>query len=1115
MDEETKKYFNGLKGDIDKIYEIATTARSLGFDPSSEVEAMPTGDLATRVEGLVGPVGIAAKIKEYGRSDTAIAKIINNIVDKNPNLPKRNKELQIEQALRTSLAIVTEGVVAAPIEGISGVKIRENPDGSEYLSVYFSGPIRSAGGTAQGFAVLIADYIRKLFGLREYRPTNDEVERYVEEIKLYNERVDRLQYLPSDDDIRTIIKNVAVCVDGDPTEDVEVSIHRDLSRVETNRVRSGMCLVIAEGIAQKSRKIAKHATNLGLDWVFLSIIEKGIKKAEEKQTTEIKPLHKFMDEIIGGRPVFGAPSAKGTFRLRYGRSRASGIAGKSIHPATMILLDNFIATGTQIKVERPGKGCVITACDSIEGPIVRLRDNSVIRVDDVNLAKEINSQVEEILFLGDILVSYGDFLQTNSLLLPAGYCEEWWFQEAERAGLKIENIPSPEEAIRISEQYKIPLHPRYTYNWEDLTVKDIRALVDWTCTGTVDNKFIIENNNPEAKRILELLGVPHKIENNFVIIKEYLPLLYPLGVLKENKCDKERFNFLSTNLDPELNAFELIKILSPIEIRRKVGAYIGCRMGRPEKAKERKMQPAVHGLFPIGDAGGKERIVNTAAENEYIKVEVARYYCQDCDIASISAKCPNCNKSLTLKKFCRSCSWSGNLETCPRCKIPTQFYKISEVPIKRLWKNAIEKVGHVDGVKGVIGMISEYKIPEPLEKGTLRAKNNVFVFKDGTTRFDATDAPLTHFKPKEIHVTVDRLKELGYTKDYLGNDLTDDDQIIEIKVQDVVIPMKGAEYLLRISHFIDDLLVKFYKLEPFYNSKSIEDLLGHLIIGLAPHTSAGITGRIIGFTDAHVCYAHPYWHAAKRRNADGDEDAFMLLLDVLLNFSRFYLPAQRGGKMDAPLIITTLLNPKEVDDEVHKMEIGTGYPIEFYEKTQTYASPSDVKEYVKTVGDILDTNPYSGIKFTHDTTDINGPVTESRYVSLKTMEEKVDAQLAIAKKIRAVDENEVAELVINSHFLRDTYGNLRAFSRQRFRCVKCNANYRRVPLIGKCTKCGGKLLLTVSEGNIRKYLETSIKLADKYGLPDYLKQRLSLLGREINSLFTNELSKQVSLSDFM
>ena len=78
-----------------------------------------------------------------------------------------------------------------------------------------------------------------------------------------------------------------------------------------------------------------------------------------------------------------------------------------------------------------------------------------------------------------------------------------------------------------------------------------------------------------------------------------------------------------------------------------------------------------------------------------------------------------------------------------------------------------------------------------------------------------------------------------------------------------------------------------------------------LVIGLAPHTSVGIVGRIIGYTETHVCFGTPNWHSAKRRDADGDADSIMLLMDSLLNFSRQFLSDRIGGLMDAPLTCTT------------------------------------------------------------------------------------------------------------------------------------------------------------------------------------------------------------------
>jgi len=303
-------------------------------------------------------------------------------------------------------------------------------------------------------------------------------------------------------------------------------------------------------------------------------------------------------------------------------------------------------------------------------------------------------------------------------------------------------------------------------------------------------------------------------------------------------------------------------------------------------------------------------------------------------------------------------------------------------------------------------------------------------------------------------------------------------------------------------------------MKPFYNIKTPDELIGQLAITLSPHTSAGVLTRIIGFTKAHVGYAHPYLITARRRNCDGDEDAAMLLMDALLNFSRKYLPETRGGTMDAPLVLTTIVNPKEVDDEVHSMEIVSELPLEFFEATEKFASASDCG--IKLVKSKLGTpGQYEGLNFSHHTESIdNGPI-KTTYIEFKNMSEKVDAQFRLEGKIRAVDPRDVAERVILGHFLPDLYGNLRSFSRQIFRCVDCNMKYRRVPLIGKCRKCGGKLLLTINKGGIEKYLKISQSMVAKYGLPDYLKQRLALIEKDIESVFVDDKQKQFNLADFM
>jgi DNA polymerase II large subunit len=132
-----------------------------------------------------------------------------------------------------------------------------------------------------------------------------------------------------------------------------------------------------------------------------------------------------------------------------------------------------------------------------------------------------------------------------------------------------------------------------------------------------------------------------------------------------------------------------------------------------------------------------------------------------------------------------------------------------------------------------------------------------------------------------------------------------------------------------------------------------EDLIGHLVVGLSPHTYVGVVGRVIGFVDAEVNFAHPAFHAAKRRDCDGDEDSVMLLADVLMNFSRLYIPDRIGGKMDTPLLITRIVYPEEVDEQAHNVDIWWTIPAEFYREALRGSKIDSVKGLVRTLGDDL------------------------------------------------------------------------------------------------------------------------------------------------------------------
>ena len=1160
-----KIYTDEITKKISAAYKAANAARLKGYDPEETVNIPLAKNMAERVEGLVSVAapniinkGLPKRINElegiYGKLDWRVALKIALETTQQKFCEFETQKEAIETGIRVGLAYLTMGIVASPLEGFVGLKIRKRRDGKEYFSLMYSGPIRSAGGTAGAVSVVIADYIRKNLGFDVYDPSEKEIRRMVTELYDYHERVTNLQYLPSEKEISFLTGNLPVQIDGDASEDIEVSNHKDLERIDTNRVRSGPCLVLGECIAQKAVKVWSQLKKWGKEfdighWEFLQEFVQLQKETRAKEKTTKKgiyPIYTYIQDLVAGRPVLTHPSAVGGFRLRYGRCRTSGYSASAIHPATMVILDGYLAIGTQLKVERPGKATAISMCDSIEGPIVKLKDNSVLKLDSEQKAKEVLGMIKEIIFLGDILISYGDFFNRAHPLAPAGYCEEWWALDVEKSMVnlfgsldyyklsQLTNIeaeylekltreyffrsPDAKTAITLSRSIGVPLHPCYTYHWKTISRESFIDLLKWLMSAKIEfeggriSKIILQKNEI-GKRILELLGIPHVfINSEFTVIgKEDAEILY--SMLKLGGSD---FYEQCKNSEIE-EVIDIINSVSDIKLRDKSGTFIGARMGRPEKAKVRKLDGSPHTLFPIGKQGGKLRAFQSAMEIGFIEAELPSYFCGKCKKETIFGICEQCGEKTGKMNYCRLCG----LVKGAKCQHGEALnYKSQKIDINYHFKKALENLGmqqYPDLIKGVRGTSNKSHIPEHFAKGILRAKYDMPINRDGTTRYDMTQLPITHFKPKEIGTSVDDLKDLGYLSDISGAELTSQEQILELKPQDIILPKcedapeAGADKILyNLSMFIDELLSSFYKQEKFYNIKSEKDIIGHLVVALAPHTSAGTVASIIGFSKTQAFYAHPLMHAATRRDCDGDEASVTLLMDVLLNFSRQFLPDSRGSTQDTPLVLTSILNPTEVDDMVFDLDVVQRYPIEFYEATQIYEMPWNVN--IDRFANILNNeNEYSSIGYTHPVSNINSGVKCSSYKILPSMEEKLKGQMELAERIRAVDATDVARLVIEKHLLRDIKGNLRKFSQQQFRCSKCTEKYRRPPLIGKCLACGGRLIFTVSEGAIIKYLEPAISLSEKYNVPPYLKQVLLLTKDRVEGVFGKDKDKQEGL----
>ncbi len=1460
---------------------------------------------------------------------------------------------------------------------------------------------------------MLIDYLRESFGFAKYDPSEDEVRRYVTENYDYHERVTNLQYLPTEEEIAFLARNMPIQISGEPTEDKEVSNYKDLPRVETNFIRGGMCLIFSEGLAQKAQKgalLLKRAQDKGFiatSWNFLSEYV-ALHKKREKGTADSSPT--FIKDIVAGRPVFSHPSRSGGFRFRYGLSRDNGFSAAAVHPATMGITNDFISFGTQLKIEKPTKGCAVSSCDEIDGPVVKLNDESVRKVSSYEQARKLYHDVSEILYLGDILIPWGDVANRNYDFIKPGYVEEWWRLQLKNASEEAGGIDarsvSFEQALELSEKYGIPLHPRYIYFWTQISYGDFLSLIDWVAHGEMrDDKLVLpytvsdRERFARAKRALEIIGCEHLVSFENVVLdkEEARAFLFNLGAdIRKGKFEgliEEGISKISNRKESEgEDVLQAINKLAGAEIKDKAGSFIGARMGRPEKAKLRKLTGSPHVIFPVGKEGGRLRSFQASVEEGSVLGEFPLYFCQPCGIENVYSSCVRCGNACQKLISCPRCGkrWGfGDFEKCEEHGMSQEFSERA-IDIGEYFEQARKTAGVRNGeiaiVKGVRGTSSREHDCEHLSKGFLRAKYNLNVNKDGTIRYDMTEMPLTFFKPNEIGTSVEKLRELGYTHDINSAELESGEQVLELLPHDIILPScpdspdeRADDVFLRVSGFVDEELEKIYGLEKYYSASKKEDIIGAFFACIAPHICTATVGRLIGFSRTQSFLASPFMHAAMRRDCvhpktnifffdedkkeifynsigdyveglitkgartkkmdsfgtlsvenkrnifcfgidpishevkkkkvkyfvkgpettqwvkittatnreymmtpthkfmhvdekgefcfkdakdakvddrlpvlenlnfesglrtinlislfkeklsldeqkgilvldaktgaekelasfnldslstglnfrirhkfskhalaadlkidnnlmrilgyyaseghfrinkwvaqvgfricnkemqenlawlikeafgsapslgehnskiticsklvyylikclgcgkgahekrvpsfifglnkelvgqyisaffdgdgsvikdrnivfysvsrallddiallltkfkvigryfrtgprapgkkvleryrrlgkqpkehilnhlilgvydsymlskeldavnlvkkekismfdhagrrhlkyngkqiqmeaqsdyvidyvkkveiindsrnsycveiewddkrdrnvlwgeqiintrcDGDECAVILLMDMLLNFSRKFLPAHRGGTQDAPLVLNTRISPGDVDDQILFFEVEP-YTLEFYEMAEQGRHSSEGK--IGTVRTRLKSGTESliGKSFTHSTGNINGGAVNSSYKKLPTMDEKVDNMMALCKKIRAVDVTDVARLVIERHFIRDIRGNLRKFSMQAFRCVNCNESYRRVPLSGKCGKCGGRLMFTISEGSIIKYLAHALDIAREYGVSSYLLECLELTERHIQSIFGKEKDKQEQL----
>lgn len=663
VSDEMRAYFNLLNDDAEEIYQIAEKARQAGKDPELHVEIPRAEDLASRVEKLLSDYhveGVADDIRrltdEFGNREIVALKVSQEFAHK----PAESLEKTLDRAVRVGLAVLTEGILVAPLEGIAGTRIKTNADGSTFVDLIFAGPIRAAGGTGQAMSVLIADVVRQELGIGKYLPTEGEIARFDEEIPLYKQ-CQHLQFTPSSTEIRTIVSECPVMVDGEGTEQTEISGFRDLPRIETNRVRGGACLVIAEGLCLKAPKLKKHVDKLGIKgWDFLDKyldMHKAVDTDTGGKKKVVEPATKYLKDMVAGRPIFGHPCAVGGFRLRYGRARTSGLASLAYNPASMYAMDEFMAIGTQLKIERPGKACVVTPVDTIEGPTVLLKNGDLVYCATVKEYLKVKDEVTEVVDNGEILIPFGEFCENNHVLVPCGYSIEWHREElkAKTDGKLPEDWKSPtyERAKEMCQQYGVALHPRYNLYWSDLKLDRLVQLRNYLLEkGTFADSQLYLPREPATKRTLEELGAVHHMNGTVVVIDRLYsqPMVDCLGLrVKDGKL----VTLAELTGEDTLTA---ISTAAGYPVRARAMTRIGTRMGRPEKAKERTGAPLVQALFALSEEKLAVRDTTSAIKalhDESNPLDNSQRHVLNVEMGA--RRCPHCGEE-TYRCWCRHCN---------------------------------------------------------------------------------------------------------------------------------------------------------------------------------------------------------------------------------------------------------------------------------------------------------------------------------------------------------------------------------------------------------------------------------------------------------------------------
>jgi len=234
-------------------------------------------------------------------------------------------------------------------------------------------------------------------------------------------------------------------------------------------------------------------------------------------------------------------------------------------------------------------------------PVVLLKNGTVVRVTLKNF-DQVAGNVEKILFLGDLLISFGDFLYTSKPLSPSGYVEEWWSEDLKRAidedfgdfeqasksatipkerlealiAAPFEEVPAVGEAMLLSQR----LECLYTQNSPSFGVRyplvdEVMLLKNWLSVSEVVLQSglvyrITGAFDEGVVRALRTIYAPHQILDGQVVLRRMT--LAPLHFLWSQQS-----KVIDQSEGPILNT---IRLLSGVTVRDKFPTFVWSANGK-------------------------------------------------------------------------------------------------------------------------------------------------------------------------------------------------------------------------------------------------------------------------------------------------------------------------------------------------------------------------------------------------------------------------------------------------------------------------------------------------------------------------------------------------------